>query len=90
MSLLSNTDRERDRGTSPDSEFDIIWGAENIGAVINRGARQAHHLLTRGKIKSARKVGGRWVASRSALLREFGAQEPPLTARQMIDQKGAA
>jgi hypothetical protein len=50
-------------------------GATEIGTVINRGARQTFHLLTNGEIKSARKIGGRWCASRAALLREFGAQQ---------------
>lgn len=50
----------------------FLWGADEIGAAIGRNGRQAHHLLSRGELKSARKVGGRWVASRSALLREFG------------------
>ena len=52
---------------------DFMWNAAEIGGVIGRSARQTHHLLTKGEIKCARKVGGRWVASRSALLREFGA-----------------
>ena len=64
-------DREHYRGT----ESDIVWGATEIGTVINRGARQTFHLLTNGEIKSARKIGGRWCASRAALLREFGAQQ---------------
>jgi hypothetical protein len=55
------------------SPSDFAWGAEEIGAMIGRSARQTHHLLTNGQIKCARKVGGRWVVSRSALLREFGA-----------------
>jgi hypothetical protein len=45
---------------------------DEIAEVINRNHRQTFHLLTRGEIKSARKVGGRWCASRAALLRELG------------------
>jgi hypothetical protein len=56
-----------------ESEVNFVWNAGPIGAVIGRNPRQTHHLLTKGEIKCARKVGGRWVASRSALLREFGA-----------------
>jgi hypothetical protein len=55
------------------SSCEFVWGAEEIGAILGRTARQIHHLLTQGAIKSAKKVGGRWVVSRSALLREFGA-----------------
>jgi hypothetical protein len=49
-----------------------VWGAAEIGRVINRNPRQTHHLLTSGHIKSARRVGGRWVANVAALRREFG------------------
>jgi hypothetical protein len=49
-----------------------VWGAAAIGAVINRNPRQTHHLLTSGHIKSARRIGGRWVANVAALRREFG------------------
>jgi hypothetical protein len=52
---------------------DFLWGAAQIGKAIHRNGRQAHHLLTTGQIKSARKVGGLWCANRAALLREFGA-----------------
>src|SRR4051812_40979589 len=52
---------------------DFVWGAREIGETIGRTERQAHHLLTTGQLQSAKKKGGRWVASRAALLREFGA-----------------
>jgi hypothetical protein len=51
---------------------DFLWGAEEIAAIIGRSPRQTFNLLIRGQIRCARKVGGRWVASRSALLRELG------------------
>jgi hypothetical protein len=51
---------------------DFLWGADKIGRVIGLNQRQAHHLLTNGEIKSARKIRGRWVANRPALIREFG------------------
>jgi len=50
-----------------------VWGAAEIGRIINRNPRQTHHLLTSGLIKSARRIGGRWVANAGALRREFGA-----------------
>ena len=52
---------------------DLLWGATEIGHAINRNARQPHHLLSTGALKCVQKKGGRWVASRSALLRELGA-----------------
>jgi hypothetical protein len=54
------------------SPGEFIWGTEGIGAVIGRTNRRTHRLLTQGAIKSPKKVGGRWVASRAALLRELG------------------
>jgi hypothetical protein len=52
----------------------VCWGAAEIGRVIGRTERQAFHLLQRGEIKSARKVGGKgmWFASVRALKEEFG------------------
>jgi hypothetical protein len=50
----------------------LAWGVHEIAAEIERTHRQSHYLLTKGEIKSARKVGGRWVAGRDALRREFG------------------
>jgi hypothetical protein len=55
----------------PSPESLVIWGAEPIGAIIGRNARQTHHLLINGEIKCARKVGGRWCASIPALRAEF-------------------
>ena len=46
--------------------------ADEIGAASGRNGRQTHHLLAHGEIQCARKVRGRWVVNRSALLREFG------------------
>ena len=60
-------------GKIPSSLDKLVWGAVAIGEIINRNPRQTHHLLTRGHIKSARRIGGRWCASPAALLKEFGA-----------------
>jgi hypothetical protein len=49
----------------------VCWGAEEIGRVIGRTERQAFHLLQRGQIKSARRVGGKWFCSVRALKAEF-------------------
>ena len=74
MSLLqfeTSPNKGASRGLD-NSPGDFVWGAEEIGVIIGRNPCQSHHLLINGQIKCARKVGGRWVASRSALLREFG------------------
>jgi len=70
--MLDNPDSEplvnRD-SAEPDRP---VWGAAAIGRVINRNPRQTHHLLSRGLIKSARRIGNLWTATPSALRREFG------------------
>jgi len=53
------------------NNLDILWGAEEIAQAINRTRRQAHHLLIRGAITAAKKVGGRWCADRNELRRQF-------------------
>jgi hypothetical protein len=55
------------------SESPVVWGCDEIGRVIGRNPRQTFHLLATNQIACAKKIGGRWVASRAALLREFGA-----------------
>lgn len=46
---------------------DLLWGAAAIAGVINRTRRDTYHLLENRTIP-ARKVGGRYVASRMTLL----------------------
>jgi len=45
----------------------IVWGAEAIGAVINKRRRPAFYLLESGRLP-AKKIGGQWAASRRALI----------------------
>jgi hypothetical protein len=52
----------------------LVWGVDGISQVIGRTPRQAHHLLERGFIKSARKVGGRWCANREKLIAELSGE----------------
>jgi hypothetical protein len=49
--------------------LDLLWGNRAISNEINRTARQTFYLLETGQIP-ARKIGGRWCASRTTL-REF-------------------
>ncbi|MCA1467237.1 DNA-binding protein [Bradyrhizobium sp. IC3195] len=46
---------------------DIVWGAEGIAGVIKRSVVATNHLLAQGALP-AKKVAGRWVASRRRLL----------------------
>jgi len=62
------------RNQSPHESPDVIWGAEAIGKEINRTPRQTWHLLEKGHLP-ARKIGGLWAASRTALRRTFSAEQ---------------
>jgi hypothetical protein len=54
---------------------DPVWGAAAIGRVIGRNQRLTFSLLERGLLP-ARKVGGRWVASKRKLLATVTGDEP--------------
>jgi hypothetical protein len=49
---------------------DIIRTVKAIGQVIGLSERLAYHLVVSGELKSVRKIGGRYWASRSRLLEE--------------------
>jgi len=49
---------------------DILRTAASIGAAIGLSPRQAHYLASSGKLRSIRKVAGRYWASRSRLIEE--------------------
>ena len=52
--MRNNHESNRSVNGQPDDlNSGFYWGAETIGAVIERNPRQKHHLLTRGEIKSA-------------------------------------
>ena len=56
---------------------DIKWGMPAIGRAIGiQDRRAAYHFITTRNLKSVRKVGGRWCASKRELLKElFGSAE---------------
>jgi hypothetical protein len=60
---------ETGRQVDPDRP---VWGAGPIGELINKSPRATYHMLYKNQIRSARKVGGQWTATPSALRREFG------------------
>jgi hypothetical protein len=64
---------EKVNGDAEEVQSEFLWGSDEIGKAIGRNERQAFHLLNSGQIKSAKKLGGRWVVSRTALFRELGA-----------------
>jgi len=51
-------------------KLDLVWGAKNIGAEINKTEKAAFHMLASGKLP-AKKIGDQWVASRAALKRHL-------------------
>jgi hypothetical protein len=46
---------------------DVIWGAAAIAEAIGLTERATYHLLASGLVP-AKRIGGRWVASRRKLL----------------------
>ncbi len=50
--------------------LDLVWGADAIAKVIKRNPRQVFNLLENGDLP-AKKIGGRWVASRARLVQLF-------------------
>lgn len=56
--------------TEEQDKLDLLWGAEQIGAFIGRTPRQAWEALNKGELP-ARKINGRWAASRKVLRRLF-------------------
>lgn len=53
---------------------DFVIGARAIGKTLGIGKRAAHNLISTGALKSVKKVGGRFWASRSRLLREVSGE----------------
>jgi len=53
---------------------DLVWGCAAIAAVIGRSERSVFHLLSR-ELLPAKRVGGRWCASRRRLLEALTGDE---------------
>ncbi len=54
-----------------DRGLEIVWEAAGIGKEINLSPRQTYHLLERGAIRAAKRIGGRWCADRAGLRSQF-------------------
>jgi|GraSoiStandDraft_4_1057263.scaffolds.fasta_scaffold2115641_2 hypothetical protein len=61
-----------DEATAPD----LIWGAAAIARAIGQTERATYHLLA-NELLPAKRVGGRWVASRRKLLAALTGDEVP-------------
>ena len=70
---MSNIVENETQINPPPNEF--VYGAAAIGKIIGKRKYQAEYFLAQGFIKSARKIGGKWVAHVPTLRREFGAPE---------------
>ncbi|MBL0374009.1 DNA-binding protein [Rhizobium sp. KVB221] len=55
---------------SANETMDLIWEVAEIAKLIGRTDRQTFHMLSAGLLP-AKKVGGRWVCSRSKLIAFF-------------------
>lgn len=51
--------------------IDLIWGAESIGQVINRTARQVFYMASVGALPGVYKIGGQLCANRHVLRKTF-------------------
>lgn len=56
---------------SDEPKDQLIWGVEDIADEIGRDRRQVYHLLNRGALPGAKKVGGRWVIAKARLWKIF-------------------
>jgi hypothetical protein len=61
-----------DETTAPD----LIWGAAAIARTIGQTERATYHLLA-SELLPAKRIGGRWVASRRKLLAVLTGDEVP-------------
>jgi hypothetical protein len=52
-------------------ELDLIWGIEAIGKLIGRSYQQTYHMVRSGQLPMVKRVGERYVASRSKLIAFF-------------------
>ena len=59
---------------SPGGE-DLLWGALRIGQAMNITERQASYKLESGQLP-AKKIGNRWVASKTAILKLLSVDTP--------------
>jgi hypothetical protein len=63
------------RGAPPENDSiplgsDLVWGVASIALEISKTQRQTFHMLENGNLP-AKKIGGRWCSTRSALRHHF-------------------
>lgn len=72
---MSDSEEAKEATSTPNAASDVIWGAEEIGKVINRTRRQTFGLLENGYMPG-QKIGGRWCSTRAALLHRLAVGWP--------------
>ncbi len=66
MPLQKETEHVFSEISEEDEAHDQVWGAEAIAVVVNLTPRQTFYLLEKNLLP-AKKIGGRWTASRRRL-----------------------
>src|SRR5262249_9443130 len=66
---------ERMTDITDDKRSDLIWGCAAIAKAIGRGERATFHLLER-QLLPAKRIGGRWCASKRKLLEALTGEGP--------------
>jgi hypothetical protein len=56
---------------------DVIFGTVKIGKVLGLTQHQVRYQIDQGRLP-VRRIGGRWAASRGALLKFIGAEPEPV------------
>lgn len=52
---------------------ELIWGGEPIASFLGISPGKFYHLVSKDQLPGVRKIGGSYVASKSALRQAFGA-----------------
>jgi len=69
--LLDNRNEAAFAAPSQQHNDIVLRGSRAMAETLGLPQRSVDHLLASGRLKSPRKVGGRWFVSRSKLLREI-------------------
>jgi len=56
---------------SEQENLDLIWGIRGIAEAIGRSYQQTYHMIASGKLPIVKRIGERYVVSRSKLTAFF-------------------
>lgn len=60
---------------SDNEPLDLIWGCKDIGKLIGRTRPQVYSMIEAGKLPMVKKIGERYVVSRSKLIEFFMSED---------------